>query len=758
MKRRITNKRKIKAAKIAVAILLMIALLALLLHTICISIIQNNCNNATYKNVIELTCQIVVSVVCCVVSILGIVISLQNENIYGIPRRNFDKLREGLHFSILKIVTITLALSVASIVSYCFSLYVTCIYCLVLLVAFCILACLSEIPVMCHHERSIFRIVKQKLKFEIQSESELPSDLKLVVKNIMTEDLTLQEMYQLCKKKHDIKYNKLLFIKLLELQSDYAFELSKLDENTRNEKAERLVNNVRDLLNFKKEYDAIKITDGEIWNYQHLITRVLFRTYEIQSSERKTVSLLLDSLPVIDHFSNAEHRRFILAIVIKMISCSLSDFDLRLANELKRVCSSWHYALAKGGALTTIFALTSVHLCYLFTSARNVTPDYKEKIHEFIVSEPVVNHFQTESWGVLYSKFHSEFSLNFREFFDCFLLNEHNWDMKILDPYAHFVVMDGRYAIEWFLANLFSSFAVISYDYNNLLSIDKIYHGILRSVGDEILRTDFDKDRMTSFVKFFIHDADISFFERDEMRNERFATFISDLHKKELDELIMKSELVDKNQLAVQYKEAIDESIKGEWGYSCNLGLEDVSAKFLKVIIELKSIAINYEEVMRDFLIRQINAEIERQLHKQKISRKDLSNIIQSANSGQNIYTTEYVKYVINQTIESEDLQSECKIIPVKSSILSGHSIVIDNAFMFNYEIKVGIENLSNKQLAEKAEEYKTQDGRYIYEGAILSREELEKFINQQYAILELQLKCKTNSDNILVYDVDLKY
>ena len=54
-----------------------------------------------YSGLVSVLCQIVISVACCIVSVLGIAISLQNEKIYGISRRRFDKLRVGVHFSIL---------------------------------------------------------------------------------------------------------------------------------------------------------------------------------------------------------------------------------------------------------------------------------------------------------------------------------------------------------------------------------------------------------------------------------------------------------------------------------------------------------------------------------------------------------------------------------------------------------------------------------------------------------------------------------
>ena len=224
---------------------------------------------ASYSSLVSVLCQIVISVACCIVSVLGIAISLQNEKIYGISRRRFDKLRVDVHFSILGIIIWALVLSVFSIAAYSFELYLTCIYCLILLIAFCFVACLSEIPIMCHREKSILNAVKKKLKIEMATGEDLSLDLKTVIKNIITEDYSIKKLYSVFKSKRNKKYNKELLIKLLEIHCDYAFELAKLDEGIRDKKAERLVENIKDILSFKEDFDVIQITDNEIWSYQH---------------------------------------------------------------------------------------------------------------------------------------------------------------------------------------------------------------------------------------------------------------------------------------------------------------------------------------------------------------------------------------------------------------------------------------------------------------------------------------------------------
>jgi len=709
---------------------------------------------ASYNDLVSLLCQIVISVACCIVSVLGIAISLQNESIYGISRRRFDKLRTGLHFSILSIVIVALLLSLLSIVAYSFDMYLTCIYFLILLVIFCFVACICEIPIMCHREKSILNVVKKKLKIEMATGEDLSLDLKAVIKNVITEDYSIKKLYNNFKSRWDKKYNKRLLITLLEIHCDYAFELAKLGEDIRDKKAERLVENIKDILNFKEDFDVIKITNNEIWSYQHLITRVLFRTSEIESSRSKMVHLIFDSLPFIDYYKDKEHKRFVMSIVIRMISASLTNENLSFVYELKRVCSSWQYSINKGGALTTVFALTSAHLEYLSTSAQNVTQEYKDQIRKFVEDTSVIENCKTTSWPVLYSRFLEHFSLNLEEFLYYFKLNEDGWDMRIFDSHAHFVILDEKYAIMWFLANLFSTHSVCNYDYNNLLSIPPAFHGALQRVGDQILDDDSTKERMLKFVTFFLKDKDFESFEFDEKMNHRFEAFVRALHKKDVEKLIVETESIDMYELAKTYEIAVGESLKKEWGYSEDFDLNETAPKFLKVMIELNSFAINYAKVLSDYLSSQIMFEIERSIPATLVLYSRLSALKEFVEQEKVLYVSEIAKRDIKQMLSESALEDKVEVISFNSSILGRHYVLCNTPMKFGCKIGIRIEKLTKQQVSEKAEEYKAQDGRYIYEGAFWSREELERIIEKQYAILILELKYQVNGGELTAYRI----
>ena len=116
---------------------------------------------------------------------------------------------------------------------------------------------------------------------------------------------------------------------------------------------------------------------------------------------------------------------------------------------------------------------------------------------------------------------------------------------------------------------------------------------------------------------------------------------------------------------------------------------------------------------------------------------------------------TKLAQHDIEQALREQGVLDKVKVNSFSSSILKGYYIMGKTTPVFGCQTRVNIKKLTKQQISEKVEEYKAQDGRYIYEGAFLSREELERVVAKQYAILTLQLKYKVNSDAIKVYEID---
>lgn len=706
------------------------------------------------NEIISTICQIVTTVMCSVMSILCISITIQNETIYGVSRRKFDNLRRDIHFSVKRIIITTIIFSFICIITYLFHLYVSCLFTSFFMILFGLAACICEIPIMCREETKILNVIRKSLKYCIISGKDLPSDLKLIIQNIVTEDYTIKSLYKVFNENENSSYNEKLLIKLLEIHCDYCFELSKLEETIKNIKAERILKNIEDILSFKDDYNIIEITNNKIFYYLHLISNVLFKTYEIKSTNRKTIHLIIDNLPFIDGYKRKEQRKFFLMIALRMISISVTSSDLNLVYELKRVCSNWKYSLNRGGALTTIFALISMHLVYLCNSAVNVPQELIQQIKKFIEDSSLLNDNKTMSWVELYSIFLDEFSLEVEEFINFFKMNDGYWDMKIFDYQAHIIVFDERYALKWFFANLFSSYSATYYDYNQLLEVNFEFSDTLMHVGDEILNNSSTKREILKFVTFYLKDKNFIYFDSEEEYEGKFRTFISNLHKKVINDLIKDIKSGDKIKMANEFQNNIINSIKSQLEYCEDFNLDEMSLKIYKIIFEFKSFSINYNEVLTEYLINQIKHEIVKNITIKKIEYSDMFELKKYLKGYKKICVSETHKNKAIKILKANELSEKMDIIVLKNSILSEYYTICNEIIKFGINIVINIEELSKKQILEKVEEYKVNDSRYIYEGAILSREELESIVAKQYAVLELKLKYKINCENAIVYQI----
>ena len=196
----------------------------------------------------------------------------------------------------------------------------------------------------------------------------------------------------------------------------------------------------------------------------------------------------------------------------------------------------------------------------------------------------------------------------------------------------------------------------------------------------------------------------------------------------------------------------MEASLKQEWGYNDTIDTKDISPQYLKIIVEKKSEAINYEEVLSSYLIKQSKLKIDSDINKKVIKKSELTSVLESIKGNKKIYATESMRYEIGRTM-MEKGGASC-ITYVKSTILSGYNIIVGGEFSFGFNANLSIKELNRSQIAEKAEEYKTQDGHYIYDGAFLNREETEECVEKQYALLELELTYKLNMDGIEIYKI----
>ena len=166
-----------------------ILLIIISLGTMIFSILDKYYNLITwpedYENVIGVSSQIITAIVTLVVSIIGIAISLQNEEFFGVKITKLYALRVTRHYSILKIIVISILLCALNLTLYMCGLTVAAIGTLLVALLFLLKVVRTEIPIMAKDEKALLQILKDNLILCYTRRLEASKDLKEALKYLL---------------------------------------------------------------------------------------------------------------------------------------------------------------------------------------------------------------------------------------------------------------------------------------------------------------------------------------------------------------------------------------------------------------------------------------------------------------------------------------------------------------------------------------------------------------------------------------------
>ena len=198
---------------------------------------------------------------------------------------------------------------------------------------------------------------------------------------------------------------------------------------------------------------------------------------------------------------------------------------------------------------------------------------------------------------------------------------------------------------------------------------------------------------------------------------------------------------------------SIDLVLKKDKCYSNNIDLINLTFKTFKFLLDTEYVSNNLSNV-QEKIFNLIVAKIEEGLEKEIINYNELSSFLLTLNDYKKIYVSPLILYEVHEIMKENDND----VVEFVSAILEDNYLFIDKQIIFNYELLVSFEKLSSDQISEKTEEYKTLDGRYIYEGGLFSREELEKNIEERYIMLVIQFKYAINQEKTKLYQIDYSF
>ena len=117
--------------------------------------------STNYSDTIGVSSQIITAIIALVVSVIGISVSLQNEECYGIKVSKLFLLRIELHYSFLQIILISILLSASNLLLYMCNLTIAAIGISLISVIFCVYIAYTEIPLLMKEEKAILKLLRK---------------------------------------------------------------------------------------------------------------------------------------------------------------------------------------------------------------------------------------------------------------------------------------------------------------------------------------------------------------------------------------------------------------------------------------------------------------------------------------------------------------------------------------------------------------------------------------------------------------------
>ncbi len=719
-----------------------------------------------YEDAIGVAAQIITGIASLVVSIIGIAISLQNEDYFGVKITNLYALRVSKHYSILEIIVASIFLCILELVFYMLGLTIAAIGTLVVTLLFLLQVVRIEIPIMAKYEKALLQILKDNLIVCYIKKLEAPKDLKEALKYLLYRK-NLKELYQVFKDDHDDQYNKYLLFKLLEFQQDLAFELkNNYDESQQRIIGSSLLDNVLDIV-----FRHIEVTDGvyeEIYKNKHLLTRVLFRLHELESTHNK----LLYGVSRLFHYVSYSSKdkkpedRFVSSILIILVSETAKKKDFSIIKVIRQVLSSSAWCLRQNSADLDVFVVISLCLYYLCYLDSDVPTDLKEAILAFINEEGMVEEeTRIKSWKSLFANAAEEFHVDYHNYLSLAMEHSHNMEYWLFGSDGKNVILEPGYLTKWYLTNLFSSHTFRKFDYSSLLKGNEEMKHHLKSFGDSCF--DDNKqftptDDMIQIVSFY-GEASRAFirFRTFEERYHAFFEFVNQIKVEELMHDTTLASGINTAEFSKKIRNGMEMEIHSEWGYDPQIIITNAE-RYFSFFLELFPDACNFEESIIDCCQRCLLQDIKKAVQRTVLYNDEhFESRIHDMLYKKLRYITGSTKSLIpNFYIHDESIKqlfvNVCNPLEeIKSKFLGMHAVVTDDGFRFNCCIdKVEFRSLGQEELARQVSRYQRADGQYVFHGTFLPQEEITNIIKEKFTILTIVFRHQVISSEDSIYEL----
>lgn len=727
-------------------------------------------NDQNIVNSLGVASQIISAVVTCILSTMGISFSLQNNEYFHIKVRDINAMRVRKHYSYLFTFLFNLILLFGNIFCYCVSWYILNIGMGLISTIFCITVLIQEIPILTQNQQAYLDIFKDRFivaSYSANGDSFSSTDYLRNEFDNALEDLIKQKnlitVYEYFTIKDKPKYNKKVLLKLLDIQQFLAFKLKYIDDQKElNEICDNIKSNILDV--FLGEIDIISILGENYQNYQHYLTRVVFQLVNCTEKIASEISDGIIDVIFYRNFDNNEiEKEFLLSVLIAILTSVTINNNILFLESIKKKYSTRYFSLSSNSVSTLFFAIISVYLYYLTKKQNETSSELKDKLTKFINESYIRDNFECLSWEKLFAQFLSDFSVNYNEFISVCLNNQHYLEHINFGPFAKTVIFTKDFLTNWYLAMLFNSKRIYNFDFEKELFTEYNYY-LENFVKDNFNDLEFKPTKeLQEMATFYMeNDATFNYLKSTLQLDCNFLTYHNKLKEKQLEADAYVCSKVNNEDLVNKYKPIICSALINDYGYDESIDLTDVNEKYICVMFERTSQAINFDECIINTFVDGVFHDMWESID-YNIINKDAEfdkNIAQILNKEIDKYTgylsaCEY--YITDKTVKSNFVSKISSLKRVNSKILKSPGLILKDGYKYNIFVKdFSVEDLTEAQLNNIVDEYKRTDGQYVYEGLFLPREKIAKLINNKYAVFTIIFKYKIETYPGALIKIDL--
>lgn len=335
-----------------------------------------------------------------VITIISISLSLSNEKILNLKRREFAKLLNGWYYDFLTMIIVVVVIFILYTVCKIKDIRISALVLEGISVFYAIYFSCTEIPVLAQNHRRINNIIKRNYYKNKQIDYEFSRYKKQGVLVVALSQLVFENgikctYFALKNKKHD--HDPELLNNLLSLQNNLLFDAVEdsplFKENLVTEYKgldldltsiiDTCFSDIEDLLSFSKDFNIEEIYGSE--NKVYLMTRCLFclhricQTFDLNEKEQSKLNKILFKLVTISD-KDDERNRWRYSFMNSMMATSIPIGELWFAQAL-RDYGYPGFIFSFDGNNVGFFYL--IYCFYLSKISNFTTPELKKKVDDF---------------------------------------------------------------------------------------------------------------------------------------------------------------------------------------------------------------------------------------------------------------------------------------------------------------------------------------------------------------------------------------